>query len=354
MSVLSATYFDGKRSSGRTVSVVLSGRTMKIVGRDIDERHDARRVRRSLRVANTPRWLYLPGGGACVTQDNDTVDRWTREGRYERVLNRWESHPAYAAISVLLVVGLLWLLIDRVLPKAVEQVAERIPVAAEAALGRDGLEGMDRFFLRPSKLPLDRQQDLRARFLEIARNDAGGGEYRLEFRASPVIGANAFALPAGIIVITDEMVALARQDAELLGVLAHELGHVRHRHVMRRLLAGSATALIIAAVTGDISSATSLAASVPAVLVQTKFSRDQEREADRFAIELMRKSGIDPRNLAAILARLQGKSKAGSVLPSFLSSHPATAEREALASGQGGAAGRADEGGSGKDDPVPR
>ena len=156
MSVLSATYFDGKHSSGRTVSVVLSGRTMKIVGRDIDERHDARRVRRSLRVANTPRWLYLPGGGACVTQDNDTVDRWTREGRYERVLNRWESHPAYAAISVLLVVALLWLLIDRVLPKAVEQVAERIPVAAEAALGRDGLEGMDRFFLRPSKLPLDR------------------------------------------------------------------------------------------------------------------------------------------------------------------------------------------------------
>jgi Zn-dependent protease with chaperone function len=241
-----------------------------------------------------------------------------------------------------------------VLPVAVEQVAERIPVAAEAALGRDGLEGMDKFFLRPSKLPPGRQQELRAGFLEMARNDTGGGEYRLEFRASPAIGANAFALPAGIIVITDELVALARRDAELLGVLAHELGHVRHRHVMRRLLAGSATALIIAAVTGDISSATSLAASAPAVLVQTKFSRDQEREADRFAIELMRKSGIDPRSLAAILARLQGESKAGSVLPSFLSSHPATAEREALASEQGGAAGRADEDGSGKDDPAPR
>jgi Zn-dependent protease with chaperone function len=327
MSILSATYFDGKRSIRRPVSIMLAGGMLKIVGRDVDERHDVRRVRRSLRIANTPRWLYLPGGGACVTRDNDTLDRWTRQMRYERALNRWEQRPAYAALAVLLVVAALWLLVDRGLPAAAEQVAGRIPVSAEAVLGEEALNGMDRYFMQPSKLPAARQEALRAGFGRMA----GGGDYRLEFRASPAIGANAFALPSGIIVITDEMVTLARTDGELLGVLAHELGHVRHRHVMRQLLTGSATALVIAAVTGDITSATSLAASAPAVLVHTKYSRDHEREADLFAVELMGRSGIDPRHFAAILGRLEGKSRTGPGIPTFLSSHPASAERKALA-----------------------
>jgi len=343
MSVLSATYFDGKRSIRRPVTIMLAGGMLKIVGRDIDERHDVRGVRRSLRIANTPRWLYLPGGGACVTRDNDTIDRWTRQMRYERVLNRWEQRPAYAVLAVLLVVAAVWLLVDRGLPAAAEQVAGRIPVAAEAALGEEAVKGMDQYFMQPSRLPADRQQALRAQFSRLA----GGGDYRLELRSSPVIGANAFALPSGIIVLTDEMVALAGKDEELLGVLAHELGHVRHRHVMRQLLTGSATALVIASVTGDITSVTSLAASAPAVLVHTKYSRDHEREADRFAVELMGKAGIDPLHLAAILGRLEGKSRAGSMIPSFLSSHPATPEREAYAKARGrmaagGGAGAAD------------
>ena len=212
MSVLQAAYFDGKTSRRHEVSVFIAGGRLKVVGRDVNEEFDARRVRRSLRIANTPRWLYLPGGGACMTLDNDAVDRMTRDRGYEIVLHRWESRPAYAVLAIAMVVAALWLLIDRVLPVAVNEIALRIPVEAEAALGRETLAGMEQYFLHPSKLPAARQTRLRTRFEAMTRAGGEGVPYRLEFRASPVIGANAFALPSGIIVMTDELVKLARND----------------------------------------------------------------------------------------------------------------------------------------------
>jgi Zn-dependent protease with chaperone function/TPR repeat protein len=333
MSVLQADYFDGKNSLKRPVSVVITGNKLKLVGRDVDEEFDVRGVRRSLRIANTPRWLYLPGGGACVTSDNDAVDRMTRDRHYERVLHLWESRPAYAVLAIALVMATLWVLIDRVLPVVIEQIADRIPVEAEAALGRETLKSLEQSLLQPSKLHPGRQETLKAKFGAMASATDKPAPFRLEFRGSPVVGANAFALPSGIIVMTDELVKRARNDNEILAVLAHELGHVYHRHTMRRLLEGSATALIIAAVTGDIASTTSLAAAAPTLLLQLKYSRDNEREADTYAIELMRKAGIEPRHFGAILARLEDDEPRRGMLPSFLSSHPSTEERATLSGG---------------------
>jgi Zn-dependent protease with chaperone function/TPR repeat protein len=350
MSVLQAQYFDGKSSLKRPVSVMITGNKLKVVGRDVDQEFDARGVRRSLRIANTPRWLYLPGGGACVTSDNDAVDRMTRDRRYEQILHRWESRPAYAVFSIALVMVTLWVLLDRVLPAVIEQIADRIPHEAEAALGRETLAGLEKYLLKPSELPAKRKDALAAKFEAMARAADPPVPHRLEFRASPVVGANAFALPSGIILMTDELVRRARNDQEVLAVLAHELGHVHHRHTMRRLLEGSATALIIAAVTGDIASTTSLAAAAPALLLQTKYSRDNEREADAYGIALMRKAGIEPRHFAAILARLEDDEPGRGGIPNFLLSHPPTEERGKLAGG--GAMPVDEEGAQGEDESV--
>lgn len=330
MSVVEADYFDGENSRRQRVSIVIARGKIKIVGATLEQELDARLVRRSLRIANTPRWLYLPGGGACVTSDNAAVDRMTREHRYERVLHNWESRPRYAALAVALVLGMLWLFINRGVPVVAEAVADRVPVEAEAALGRESLRTLDERLMQPSELPDGRREALAAKFGAMARAAGESERYSLEFRKS-FIGPNAFALPSGIIVVTDDLVRISRSDEEVLGVLAHELGHVRHRHTMRALLEGSATALLIAAVTGDVATTTSLAAAAPAVLLQTKYSRDNEREADRFAIDMMRKTGISPRSLSTILVRMEHSSPSGPRMPGFLSTHPATPEREALA-----------------------
>jgi len=332
--IIKGDYYDGKTSVRHPVSMIFGGGRLKVVGADVDLEFDVRRVRRSLRVANTPRWLYLPGGGACVTADNDAIDVIKRVVPYDQLLHRWESRPALAAIAVLLVfaftIGLVW----RGVPVLAEDVAYRIPVEAEALLGEQTLKGMDQWLLQPSRLPPARQQALRDRFGAMTRAAGDPTPYRLEFRASQ-IGPNAFALPAGVIVVLDDLVKLARRDEEVLGVLAHELGHVHNRHTMRSLLESSGVALIVAGLTGDIASTSSLAAAAPALLLQTKYSRDNEREADTYAVEMMKKASMDPAALARILARLDGgagkKKKRGPGIPTFLSTHPATEERKALA-----------------------
>lgn len=330
MSALAAHFFDGRHARRHEVTLVLSGGTMKIVGRDVDQEVEARRVRISTRIAATPRWIYLPGGGACVTADNDGVDRLVRERPMQQVLHRMEAHPAFAALSVLLVAALFWAIVDRALPFAAAKVAEHIPLEAEATLGREALAGMEQFWLKPSHLAPEERTALAGKLESLAALAGEAPAYRLEFRSSPLIGANAFALPSGIIVLTDELVKLAQADEEVLAVLAHELGHVRHRHVMRRLLEGSAVALLVAGVTGDVASATSLAAAAPTLVLQTKFSRDNEREADAYAIDLLRRAGIEPRHFGAILARMETQAPRGPMLPTFLSTHPATDERKAL------------------------
>jgi predicted Zn-dependent protease len=332
MSVFRARYFDGQRSVAHEVSVVLGGGALKIVGRDVELLLDPRRVRVAPRVANAPRWIYLPGGGACALEDNDALDALAGAGGFARILHRLETRPAWAALALALVVAALWALIDRGVPAVAEQVALRIPPATETDLGRHTLASLDRYWMRPSKLTAQRRAMLSAEFAALAAGAPDLPPHRLAFRTSPAIGPNAFALPGGTIVITDQLVNLAQSDQEVMAVLAHELGHLAHRHVMRRLLQGSATALIIAGVTGDVASTTSLAASAPVVLLQAKFSRDFEREADRYGIELLRKDHISPRNFALILERLEKVAKARHRrgLPGFLASHPPTREREAL------------------------
>ena len=330
MSRATAVYYDGKRALRASVELVLEGAKIKLAGEGCAAEFDARAIRVSPRIARTPRWLYLPDGGACAVADNRFAERLTRRNAFTGLLHELESHPAYAVFAVAYVVFMVWLLMDRGLPIAAERIAQQIPIGAETVLGQESLAGMDRYFMKPSALPAARQAALKQSFAQMAHaGDAAG--YRIEFRSSPVIGPNAFALPSGIIVMTDELVNVARNDAEILGVLAHELGHVHYRHTMRQLLESSATALLIAALTGDIASTTSLAAAAPAVLLQSKYSRDNEREADRYAVDLLQRSGLDPRYFATILQRIERQAGEDSSVPGFLSSHPPTQERRALA-----------------------
>lgn len=153
------------------------------------------------------------------------------------------------------------------------------------------------------------------------------GEVRLEFRASPDLGPNALALPSGIVILTDEVVALAHCDEELLAVLAHELGHIHHRHSLRSWLQSLITPVLIATVTGDLASISALAGALPTFLADMKYSRTFELEADDFAVELLDRHGIPRRHLADILGRITSADENDRGLGHYLSTHPATSQR---------------------------
>lgn len=155
----------------------------------------------------------------------------------------------------------------------------------------------------------------------------GNPAYTLNFRKGGFIGPNAFALPDGTIVLTDELVELAGDDNDLvLGVLAHEIGHVDHDHSLRQLYRAAGVTALIMLIGGDIGSGTEDILVQGSALLALSYSRDAERDADRYSVQLMHKAGRDPAAIARffeILGEKLGDKGEGD----FFSTHPATPER---------------------------
>jgi Zn-dependent protease with chaperone function len=107
-------------------------------------------------------------------------------------------------------------------------------------------------------------------------------------------------------VVTDEIITLSKNDTEIVAVLAHEMGHVKMRHAFRQSIQGVLSGLILAAITGDVSS---IASGLPAVLMQMRYSREHETEADMYALNALQKACLPPKAFVDILQRLQNQAE---------------------------------------------
>jgi Zn-dependent protease with chaperone function len=328
---LAARYLDGATSRSVPVRVRFApaGR-LQVEGPGLTLSLDLDRVTVRPRLGNTPRALELPDGARLEVDDNDAVDLALREagrGRMARLVATLERHwhSVVLAMLVTFVAG-AWLVAWGV-PRLADHVAQALPHGVEKTLATGALDSMDGPFLKPSKLPEPERRHIEDLFARVVPEGPEGSEYHVAFRAGGPLGANAFALPDGTVVVTDELVGLAQGDEELLGVMAHEVGHVVHHHALRQTLQNSMAALLIAAATGDIVSTSSLAAGIPVALLQTHYSREFETEADDHAAAWMRAHGVAPSHLAEFLDRLEREN--GSEPLPYLSTHPATADRTA-------------------------
>lgn len=335
MTAVAATYHDGRTSASREVRIHVADGLVHIEGTDIATAVPLAAVRLEPRLGDLARRLDLPNGASCIVpaafelpvpaDAPATLERWVNEAEI-----RWLP----ATVATLAVVVGLWAMIAYGVPAAANLVARRISPSLERGMGDQALGTLDRVALQPTKLPADRQAALTARFNAMAALAPGDGTAVLLFRASPAVGPNAFALPGGIIVLLDELVAEAQSDDEVLAVLAHELGHVRERHTLRHVLQTSAVGVLLAAVLGDVVSATSYAvAAVPTFLLNAGYSRAFEREADEFGFALLDRAGIDRAHFVRFLARLEEKHGGAGKMPGWLSTHPGAEERGRAATG---------------------
>lgn len=134
---------------------------------------------------------------------------------------------------------------------------------------------------------------------------------------------NAMALPGGRVYLFDGLLAVAESPDEIAGVLAHELGHVRHRDAMRRLLQVGGASFLIGLLFGDITGAGAVVLAAQQLLTAS-YSREAEYEADGVAIETMRALGRPVKPMGELLTRVTGDEKGA---PEFLASHPLTGAR---------------------------
>lgn len=285
-------------------------------------------LRPRVRVGSASRLVELPDGAwleFSAADPFDALPEATVAGAAGRLLVALERRWSVALAALVISVAAIWLTVQFGVPALAARATAIIPAAVDAEIGSGGLRLLDERVFAPTELAAARQGELRRAFDGMAGDLAVQGPLRLEFRHGGEFGANALALPAGIVVVTDELVQLARHDDELRAVFAHEIGHGVHRHSMRMLLQGSTSALLMLVLVGDLNVAGSLAASIPTVLVHAAHSRDFEREADRYARDWMRSAGVPVARLGDLLARLEAQD--GRAGWSYLSTHPRPEER---------------------------
>ena len=332
-----ADYFDGQRAQRHRVLLAVEDGMLHVQGEDIDRQVPLSALRVSEPMGEAPRLIKFPDGAHCEVRDHDTLNAMLREqGHTDSWVVRMQARWGWALAAVVLTVATVFAGYRWGLPYASEQIAYRLPANVLDDLGGFTLEVLDDQFFTASKLKPERQRALTTRFNNLANPDTLTVRHQILFRDGQSLGANALALPNGTIIVTDQLVALAKHDEEILGVLAHELGHLKHRHSLRMLIQGSVVGFVLAWYIGDVST---VAAGLPALLLQARYSRDHEREADRYAADVLKANAISPQRLADMLGRLEAshaecasdEQADDSSGMDYLASHPATRERiEAL------------------------
>ena len=328
---LSGEYLDGVHPVSHPASLTFSDTEAFLVTGDLSERCARNALSVSPRIGTARRFIALPGGAQFVCADHSFLDRLPQEGKSEGLVAWLEARLSVAIFGIVLAISIVLGAYFFVLPAAAKWVVTRIPMETEQILGAQMVDWLDdSFWFNATELSTETQDRIRRDFDQLKQGLNYESYLRLDFRASGFLGANAFALPGGTIVITDAMVELAETDEEIAAILAHELGHIEHRHTLRHLIQNSITAVLVTTITADAASLSVAVVGLPALVAQAKYSRDFETESDDFAFDLLRKTGRSPEAFASLMERFSsGQSEAYEF--SFLSSHPGTAERVARA-----------------------
>ena len=332
MKTIEGQYFDGERPLAAEGRLDIGDADVTLVVGEHTGRYAKSQMRVTPRIGSVLRFINFADGGQFLCADQTYLDALPQESPSEGVVSWLENRIKVAVASVVCIVLFLIGGYFYGLPIIAKKIVQRIPIKTEIALGEQVLSWFDESgWSTPSDLEyLDREEILsgfRRLYADLPYRD----HYRLEFRQGNIIGPNAFALPGGIILITDELVQTAETIDEVLAVLAHEIGHIELRHSMRMVIQNSIVAAGAAAVTADAATLSVAVAGLPVVIAQKKYSRGFESEADTFAFRLLRAKGISPEAFATFMERLRGDMEDMPPGLNYLSTHPVTKKRVARA-----------------------
>lgn len=359
--LIRARWFNGRSSHGREVLIALEpgrkGPTLRL--HVLDQPYAASRLFEHSEVGWPDQWSVdrAPERVSVALRDHGSVEidqprAWQqalaaaggRPGLAQRMQTRW---PVLLAVLLVALIGLL-AFFRYGTPWAATQLTRLVPLNWETSLAAQAMSQMDEHYLKPSQLGTKRQQELRTRFAGLIAGVAPSlkrypgymPHYALSFRRG--IGPNAFALPGGTLVMTDELVELAAKaglgDDALMGVLAHEIGHIEHRHGTRLVVEQGVLNVGLGLALGDVSNMVSMAGTL---LTGLAYRRQHEAESDCFALALMAQVQRPAAPMGGLLLMLSPSARGGetpapatgtsdrSLVREWLSTHPATPERAA-------------------------
>lgn len=307
-------WFDGKTSGRHSAKLLIDPSGCYILKTDPESKivsnGDFQRLEVSPRLAATPRRIALEAGAVFETADNDSVDsalKLSDRSGFDLVLHGVENRWIAVMLSLLMAVLLLWAFVSKGVPLIATAFASGVPAGYLQTSDRQILAVMDRFYLQPSTMAADRRSALRAQLLSaLPELDVA---VNIQFRAGGELGANAFALPGGTVVFTDELLQLAENTEQIQAVFAHEIAHLTYRHGLRRVAQNSIVSALVILLTGDATATSDLLTALPFLLTDMAYSRQFETEADDYVWQYLSDRDIAPHHFSNLMIRLECRQR---------------------------------------------
>lgn len=224
-----------------------------------------------------------------------------------------------AAVLMLLFVG-IWFGVAELVPKE-WGYKPQLPVDDEVKIGKLLLES---YLVDVETVEDTLAKEMIDNIAERLQEKITNSKYTYNFVIVKNDQPNAFTLPGGNIVIFTGLINEADSPEEIAGVIAHEMGHAENRHVIDRLIKQFGLTVIAALVLGDNGT---ILGQVLQHALSTSFDREQEREADDFALRTMVKAKISPTYLADFFEKIDKYSQGLDKTLEFMSTHPDNEER---------------------------
>jgi predicted Zn-dependent protease len=250
------------------------------------------------------------------------------------VKKRWRGRAVIGAVALALALGIAGLWAAK--GPMVGAIARQVPASWEEKLGEmvfKQISSRSRLIEVPA---LQRQlETITGPLVAGVKSD----RYQFKFHIVEDASLNAFALPGGTVAIHSGLLLRAQSPEEIAGVLAHEISHVTRQHSLRNMIETLGLYAILGAFFGDAEGLMAVLAEHSGTLLQLKFSRDFERDADEQGWQAMRAADINPHGMITMFQKLDEEHEAmrqktgvlggGIEAPDFLSTHPHTKDRVA-------------------------
>ena len=267
---------------------------------------------------------------------SDVNYRWPFKTDKHDLLERLEKSKWAILAAIIFTPLFMWLMLYKVVPAIAVYSVDTLPRSVVEQMGEQSFTLIEKLALDESELPIDQQAKVQQHFNTMLNElSLEPSVYRLSFYKSESFGANAFAMPHGRIVVTDELANLLTDKPDALkAVLLHEIGHVVHQHSVRMTAQSAASTIVLAVIFGDLEGIAEVALGTGATFAQQGFSRDMEREADSYALIQLEHLGYSSNDFADAIQALQSAhtsenehiEKVNNLLE-YLSSHPSAQER---------------------------
>ncbi len=283
------------------------------------------------KLGNTPRQICFSNGDVFSFISTAELDLWFKQHGHFSKLDKIEKSKLFILASLVFAPIFIYGIFVHAIPAFAIQFAHLVPDSVVDISSRHTLVMLDKTMLDESKIPAHDQQAYLEQWYagidDLMGKSGDLNKYDIQFRASDEMGANAFALPNGTIVITDDLIALLEKHPDaLFSILLHEIGHVEQDHSMRFIAESLVSTLVINYIFGDLTGAVDLFLGTGSTIVSNQFSQKLEWEADNYAIDLLISNDHSVEGFAkAMEAFLAEHSE--SDIDKLLSSHPLLAER---------------------------